>query len=67
MSGTPRKHTVIAILAATVGLGCVGSITFDSLRMIGEPFPGFFVWDNGVLPALHRTQWTGPQLSLIHI
>lgn len=39
-------------------------ITVDSLRLVGESFPGFLVWDNGTLVAFHTQEWTGPEAGL---
>jgi len=36
----------------------------DSLRLVGRPFPGFLLWDNGTLVALHTSTWTGAQAGL---
>jgi len=35
-----------------------------SAALIGRGFPGFVVWDNGVLVSFHRPTWTGPQAEL---
>jgi signal transduction histidine kinase len=31
----------------------------SSARLVGEPFPGFLVWDNGRISSLDGVDWTG--------
>ena len=31
----------------------------DASRLVGRAFPGFLVWDNGTLVALHTAEWSG--------
>jgi signal transduction histidine kinase len=35
-----------------------------TVGQIDRTIPGFFVWDNGVLVALHRAEWTGARSGL---
>lgn len=35
-----------------------------SLERVGTTFPGFFIWDNGYLVALHESTWSGAEASL---
>lgn len=46
---------IAAALAAAIILTC----TFNSLRWINRPFPGFFLWENLLVPAVGDTDWTG--------
>jgi signal transduction histidine kinase len=44
-----------AAVVATIILIC----TLNSLRWINRPFPGFFLWENLLVPAVGDTDWTG--------
>lgn len=61
------KTTLPTALAWSV-VGCAALIFTvigaNSLRAIGEPFPGFFVWQNLFVPAVGDTTWTGVQSGL---
>ncbi len=48
-------------LAAVALLAVVG---IESAQLVGRSFPGFLVWDNGVLAAFHRQDWTGARAGL---
>ncbi len=37
---------------------------WGSLRTIGQPFPGFFVWENLLVPAAGSNSWTGVSSGL---
>jgi len=39
-------------------------VAVDSARLLGQGFPGFFVWDNGYLASFHDAHWTGPSSGL---
>ena len=50
-----------------LGLGLsilTGLVVRDSVRLVGRPFPGFLLWDNGTFVSLHRASWTGVQAGL---
>ena len=54
-------------LAALLGLALALLLTMvarDSLRLVGGSFPGFLVWDNGMLVSFHTATWTGAQAGL---
>jgi signal transduction histidine kinase len=51
---------VIAVAAVAL-LVVVGS---GSSRLVGHSFPGFVVWDNGTIPSLHSSEWTGASAGL---
>lgn len=48
--------------------GCAGAIvvtcTLNSLWWINRPFPGFFLWENFLVPAVGDTDWTGYQAGI---
>jgi signal transduction histidine kinase len=43
------------LVAAAIVVVCA----LSSLRWWGRPFPGFFLWDNGFVPAVGDRDWTG--------
>jgi two-component system sensor histidine kinase HydH len=43
------------VIAAAIILTC----TVNSLHWINRPFPGFFLWENLLVPAVGDTDWTG--------
>jgi signal transduction histidine kinase len=51
---------VTALLAAAVTTVAVAG----SLRLIGRTFPGFIVWDDLVVVALGRPDWTGMRVGV---
>lgn len=56
-----------SLLLSPVFAAFAGALTFAmwvSVQPVGTTFPGFFVWDNGYLVALHSLSWTGPQAEL---
>ncbi len=66
---TRRSLAARARLGLAVALGIalallLSVITADSLRLVGEPFPGFVVWDNGMLVSFHTPGWTGAVAGL---
>lgn len=55
--------------AAVTALGLVLAllsawVVRDSTRLVGRAFPGFLLWDNGTLVALHTASWTGAAAGL---
>ncbi len=50
-----RRFWALAALAAAIVVVCA----LSSLRWWGRPFPGFFLWDNGFVPAVGDRDWTG--------
>lgn len=57
-----RGPAVAALALACAALAAL--IAADSARLVGRAFPGFLVWDNGTLVALHTADWTGPAAGL---
>src|SRR5262245_46925828 len=56
----PRRTDAAIFLAmALAAATLVAVVTVDSLRTIGRTFPGFVVWDDLVVVALGRPEWTG--------
>jgi signal transduction histidine kinase len=50
----------VAILAAAITVVS----TINSLHWINQPFPGFFLWENLLVPAVGDTDWTGYEAGL---
>lgn len=44
--------------------GLLAVVTADSARLLGQRFPGFFVWNNGYLVSFHTERWTGARAGL---
>ena len=44
--------------------GLYGVVISDSLAGVGNVFPGFLTWDNGMLLAFHESDWTGVQAGV---
>lgn len=61
--GSPRTRTAVALITAcaTVVVALCG---YAALARIGRPFPGFFVWENGFVPAVGLPTWTGAAAGL---
>jgi signal transduction histidine kinase len=56
---------LLGILAlAVICAGLFVTVVSDSSRMVGKSFPGFLIWDNGMLVAFHGEDWTGIQAGL---
>src|SRR5262245_42877339 len=62
--GSPRGATLWAALAGLVASALLAVVGWDSVRLVGRTFPGFLVWDNGVLASFHREDWTGARAAL---
>ncbi|MEZ4291801.1 MAG: hypothetical protein R3E53_15185 [Myxococcota bacterium] len=54
---------ILAALALIMA-GLFAWIVHDSMRLVGEAFPGFMIWDNGMLLAFHGSDWTGIRAGL---
>ncbi len=52
----------LAALAAVVVLACGVS----ALTLVGRPFAGFFVWENGFVPAVGLPTWSGAAAGLAY-
>ena len=62
-----RKPRAGSAWAALLGLGAMALLAVvgqGSARLVGRSFPGFLVWDNGVLASFHREDWTGARAGL---
>jgi signal transduction histidine kinase len=56
----PRRTDVVLFVAAGLVAALVTIVPLaGSLRQVGRTFPGFVVWDNLVVVALGRPEWTG--------
>lgn len=63
----PRGRIVrsrVAIAVAVVSAALLAMVLAGSLSLVGRPFPGFLVWDNGALVAFNAPDWTGPAAGL---
>ena len=58
------RARALVLPAALLLLALCALIVRDSSLLVGQTFPGFLVWDNGVLVALHTESWTGAQAGL---
>lgn len=59
------NRSLFAILTlGVVAAGLILVIVSDSSRLVGKTFPGFMIWDNGMLLAFQNTDWTGIQAGL---
>lgn len=54
------------VVAAVAALMIVSICGFNSVRSIGRPFPGFFVWENLFVPAIGSSSWTGVKSGLLY-
>ncbi len=53
-----------ALALLLVSAAIVGVCGYSALARIGQPFPGFFVWENGFVPAVGLSSWPGAQAGL---
>ena len=63
----PRGRFVRSRLAVGVAIASTALLALvleGSLALVGRPFPGFLVWDNGALVAFNAPGWTGPAAGL---
>jgi signal transduction histidine kinase len=58
------SHWRPALVYALVAIALVAVAFQGSVSLIGGGFPGFVVWDNGVLVSFHRPSWTGVRAGL---
>ena len=61
---TARGRLRVTALCAGVALGLVSMAAVTSARLLDRPFPGFLMWENGVLAQFHTPTWTGPRAGL---
>ena len=54
------------VLVAIAALVIVSVCGFNSVRSIGRPYPGFFVWENLFVPAIGSSSWTGVKSGLLY-
>jgi signal transduction histidine kinase len=64
ISARARAAGALALLVAALTTVIVVVCTFNSVRDIGRPFPGFFVWENLFVPAAGSPGWSGPKAGL---
>ncbi|MFT5429917.1 MAG: signal transduction histidine kinase [Myxococcota bacterium] len=57
-------RTIVAWSVAALAALVLSVVAVNSFRAIGEPFPGFFVWENLFVPAVGDDSWTGIQAGL---
>ena len=56
-----RLGVGVLLLVSTAIVGVCG---YTALARIGQTFPGFFVWENGFVPAVGLPSWTGSASGL---
>jgi signal transduction histidine kinase len=63
VAGRRRARAVTAVLAAVAAV-IVAACAYSALARIGSAFPGFFVWENGFVPAVGTPAWSGAASGL---
>lgn len=51
-------------LIGVISLVVVTVCTIGAVGRIGKPFPGFFMWNNGFVPAVGESYWSGASSGL---
>src|SRR5262249_43825477 len=59
-----RTEAAAFVTMALTGAVLLLLVTVGSLRLVGRTFPGFLVWDDLVVSALGRPQWTGVEAQV---
>ena len=59
-----RGRLWVTALCASIALGLVSTAAVTGARLLDQPFPGFLVWENGVLAQFHTPTWSGPRAGL---
>ena len=67
-----REHTVEGFRSRGLVLLGVGALAafvvavcaVNTVARVGQPFPGFFVWENLFVPAVGEPDWTGVESGL---
>lgn len=63
-TASPGRILLRALPLALISLFALATAAGESARLVGRAFPGFLVWDNGVLVAFHLRDWTGARAGL---
>ncbi|MEO8603069.1 MAG: ATP-binding protein [bacterium] len=50
-----RAYWTAAVIATLIVVSC----SISALRWWNRPFPGFFLWENGFVPAVGDSDWSG--------
>ncbi len=58
---------LVQVLVALVASVVVATAIFASVDRVGKSFPGFFVWENLVVPALGEANWTGAESGVEYL
>jgi signal transduction histidine kinase len=58
-----RKHLLLTVLGL-LSAALFAVVVVDSTRLVDRAFPGFLIWDNGMLLAFHDSSWTGVAAGL---
>jgi len=61
--GTRRMRAAVGLATALAAV-IVAMCGYSALARIGRPFPGFFVWENGFVPAIGLPNWSGAKAGL---
>ncbi|MFQ5415414.1 MAG: sensor histidine kinase [Myxococcota bacterium] len=55
-----RRGGSWAVVVLAIAAASVIAIAFaNSTRFVSEPFPGFLIWNNGILVQFHGPDWSG--------
>lgn len=62
----PVRKTGVTLMwaLAVFVLVIVAVCSLHAVGRIGQPFPGFFIWDNGFVPAVGESSWSGSRSGL---
>jgi signal transduction histidine kinase len=61
---TRRGWSAAGALATALAAVVVAVCGVEAVARIGHPFPGFFVWENGFVPAVGLPSWSGAASGL---
>jgi signal transduction histidine kinase len=54
----------VTAVCAGIAFGLVSMAAMTSARLLDQPFPGFVMWENGVLAQFYAPTWTGSKAGL---
>jgi signal transduction histidine kinase len=59
-----RRRAGVPLAIGLVVFSLLAVVVHDSVRLVGQTFPGFLTWDNGILVAFHDETWSGARAGL---
>ena len=59
-----RRRAGVPLAIGFVVFSLLAVVVHDSVRLVGQTFPGFLTWDNGILVAFHDETWSGARAGL---